>query len=158
LAVGSIVEERKMGAWGTGVFENDGAADFAWEIAEGGLPVIEKVFDRVLAASESYLEHGDEAIAAAEVVAKLSGRGPSPLDDLHEIEDDGEPDEELTLGKWIASVKAPPSEELVEKARRAVARVLTEPSELLDLWRDTKHFEEWKRVVEDLARRLAANR
>lgn len=71
-----------MGAWGTGGFENDGAADFAWEIAEGGLPVIEKAFDSVLAAGESYLEDGDEAIAAAEVVAKLSGRGPSPLDDL----------------------------------------------------------------------------
>ena len=146
-----------MGAWGTGVFENDGAADFAWEIAEGGLPVIEKVFDRVLAAGESYLEDGDEAIAAAEVVAKLSGRGPSPLDDLHEIEDDGEPDEELTLGKWIASAKAPPNEELVEKARRVVARVLTGPTELVDLWRDSKHFEEWKRVVDNLAKRLAAD-
>jgi Domain of unknown function (DUF4259) len=141
-----------MGAWGTGSFENDGAADFAWEIAEGGLPVIEKVFDRVLAAGESYLEDAEEAIAAAEVVAKLGGRGPSPLDNRQEIED---PDEELTLGKWIASAKAPPSEELVEKARRTVARVLTGPTELLNLWRDGEHFEEWKEVVEDLSKRLA---
>jgi hypothetical protein len=143
-----------MGAWGTGVFENDGAADFAWEIAEGGLPVIEKVFDRVLAAGQSYLEDAEEAIAAAEVVAKLGGRGPSPLDNRQEIED---PDEELTLGKWIASVKAPPSKELFEKARRAVARVLTGSTELLDLWRDGKNFEEWKLVVDDLAKRLAAD-
>ena len=89
-----------MGAWGTGSFENDGAADFAWAIAEGGLPVIEKAFDRVLAAGQSYLEDAEEAIAAAEVVAKLSGRGPSPLDDRQEMED---PDEELTLGKWLVS-------------------------------------------------------
>ena len=142
-----------MGAWGTGSFENDGAADFAWAIAEGGLPVIEKAFDRVLAAGQSYLEDAEEAIAAAEVVAKLSGRGPSPLDDRQEMED---PDEELTLGKWIASAKAPPSEELIEKARRAVARVLAGPTELLDLWRDGKDFEEWKRTVDDRAKRLAA--
>jgi Domain of unknown function (DUF4259) len=143
-----------MGTWGTGVFENDGAADFAWEIAEGGFPVIEKVFDRVLAARESYLEDAEEAIAAAEVVAKLCGRGPSPLDNRQEFED---PDEELTLGKWIASVKAPPRKDLVDKARRAVARVLAGPTELLDLWRDGKDFEEWTRVVEDLAKRLAAD-
>ncbi len=142
-----------MGTWGTGIFDNDGAADFAWEIAEGGLPVIEKVFDKVLAAGDSYLEDADEALAAAEVVAKLCGRGPSPLDDLQETED---PDEELTLGKWIASAKAPPSKELVDKARLAVARILTGPTELLDTWRDSKDLEEWKRGVEDLAKRLAA--
>jgi hypothetical protein len=142
-----------MGAWGTGSFENDGAADFAWEIAEGGVPVLEKALDRVLAAGQSYLEDAEEAIAAAEVVAKLGGRGPSPLDNRHEIED---PDEELTLGKWIASAKGPPSEELIEKARRAVARILAGPAELIDLWRDSEHFEEWKRTVEDLAKRLAA--
>ncbi|MBV9567542.1 MAG: DUF4259 domain-containing protein [Hyphomicrobiales bacterium] len=52
--------------------------------------------------------------------------------------------------------KAPPSEELVEKARRAVARLLTE-SEWFHLWRESKHFEEWKRGVEDLSRRLAGD-
>ena len=145
-----------MGAWGMGSFENDAAADFAWEIAEGGFPVIEKIFDKVLAEKESYFEDGEEAIAAAEVVAKLYGRGPSPLDNLHEIEEDDFPDEELTLGKWIASAKPPPTGELVEKARRAVARVLTE-SELCHSWRDSNHFEEWKRGVDDLSKRLAAN-
>ncbi|MBV9589868.1 MAG: DUF4259 domain-containing protein [Hyphomicrobiales bacterium] len=146
-----------MGAWGTGSFENDGALDLGWEIAEGGLPVIEKVFDRVLAAKDSYLEDAEEAVAAAEVVAKLCGRGPSPyLDDLHEIEDDGLSDEELTLGSWIATAKATPSEDLIEKARRAIARVLAGPTELADLWHDSKHFEEWKLVIDDLSKRLSA--
>ena len=122
-----------------------------------GFPSLRKLSTASWPLANRHLEDGDEAIAAAEVVAKLSGRGPSPLDDLHEIEDDGEPDEELTLGKWIASAKAPPNEELVEKARRAVARVLTGPTELVDLWRDSKHFEEWKRVVDNLAKRLAAD-
>ena len=68
-----------MGTWGAGSFENDATADFAWEIAESGLPVIEKIFDKILAEREPYFEGGEEAIVAAEVVAKLSERGPSPF-------------------------------------------------------------------------------
>jgi len=143
-----------MGTWGMGSFENDGAADFAWDIAEGGLPVIEKAFDNVLGAKDSHFEGGNEAIAAAEVVAKLSGRGSPSLDEIQEREEDAEV-EGFTLVKWIASVKAPASEELVEKARRAVARVLAD-SELVELWRESKNFDEWKRNVDDLAKRLAA--
>ncbi|MBV9431016.1 MAG: DUF4259 domain-containing protein [Hyphomicrobiales bacterium] len=143
-----------MGTWGMGSFENDGAADFAWDIAEGGLPVIEKAFDNVLGAKDSHFEGGNEAIAAAEVVAKLSGRGSPSLDEIQEREEDAEV-EEFTLVKWIASVKAPVSQELVEKARRAVARVLAD-SELAELWRESKNFDEWKRNVDDLAKRLAA--
>jgi len=78
------------------------------------------------------------------------------LDDLREIEDDGLSDDELTLGSWITTAKATPNEDLIEKARLAIARVLAGPTELVDRWIDSKHFEEWKLVVDDLSKRLSA--
>jgi hypothetical protein len=137
-----------MGAWGTGIFDNDTAADFGWAITEGGVPVIQKALDKALAATEGCIDGDDaltEALAAAEAVAKMKGRGGPQTAYTEELDN------------WIARSKIVPSKELVEKARRAVARVLTEPSELLDLWRDSEDFEEWKQVVDDLSKRLAAD-
>jgi hypothetical protein len=139
-----IEKERKMGAWGTGIFENDAAADFGYDITEGGVPVIEKALDKALAAKDGHFD-ADEALAAAEAVAKLKGRG-GPQTAYTE-----------QLDEWVASSKTQASDELVEKARRAVTRVLTEPSELFAAWRESDHFEEWKLAVEDLSRRLAAD-
>ena len=57
-----------MGAWGSGVFENDTACDFAASVAEGAdLAPLEQAFDRVLAQQGKYLEAPDaqEGLAAA---------------------------------------------------------------------------------------------
>jgi len=45
-------------------------------------------------------------------------------------------------------------DELVDKAKRAIARILLEPSELLELWTESNDFEGWKRAVEGVAQRL----
>jgi hypothetical protein len=131
-----------MGAWGIGTFENDTACDFAAEVAEAsGLVVLEQALDRVLA-STNYLEARDaeEGLAAADIVARLNG---SPGDrDAYTAEID------------VERSRTTPSEALIEKARRSVTRILTEPSELLQLWQVSGDFGAWKDSVKEVSRRL----
>lgn len=72
-----------MGAWGTGVFENDAAGAFAVAVAGGGgVAALEAALDRVLAAGDVYLEapQAEEAIAAAEIVARSNHPDTAPPD------------------------------------------------------------------------------
>ncbi len=60
-----------MEAWGSGIFENDTACDFAASVAESDdLTALEEALDRVLAAEGKYLEAPDaeEGLAAADIV------------------------------------------------------------------------------------------
>lgn len=134
-----------MGAWGTGVFENDTACDFAGAVATSrDLAALEATFDRVLGAGDDYLEAPDaeEALAAADIVTRLKGRARERTAYTTEIDE------------WVEQSKFDPSADLVEKARLAIARILKEPSELLELWRDSDEFESWRHSVEDLSRHL----
>lgn len=135
-----------MGAWGTGTFENDTACDFAADVADSrDLTKIVSALDRVLASGPSYLEAPDaeEALAAAEIVARLRGKfGPQTA----YTED---------IDNWVKNNKLAVSDDLVNKARQAVNRVLTPPSELLELWADSDESAQWKSAVEDALSRLS---
>ena len=134
-----------MGAWGTGTFENDGASDYGLAIIEGrDASGLERTLDRVLEMGTGYLEapDGSEALAAADIRARLMGRPGESTPYTQEID------------AWVGVTKITPSSQLIDKARRAVSRVLTEPSELMELWQDSDDFEAWKASVEVLARRL----
>ena len=134
-----------MGAWGNGTFENDTACDFAATVAEGnGLVVLEEALDRVLASETNYLEAPDaeEGLAAADIVARLNGSSGAQTSYTAAID------------AWVERSKSTPSQALIEKARRSITRILTQPSELLELWQDSADFEAWKRSVEEVSRRL----
>ena len=134
-----------MGAWGSGIFENDTACDFAADVAEStGPALLEKALDRVIAVGGDYLEAPDavEALAAADIVARLRGNPGVQTSYTARVD------------VWIARQLSVPSEEIVGKARRCVTRILTEPSEILELWLESKNFEAWKRTVEEVAERL----
>lgn len=136
-----------MGAWGFGALENDDACDYADDIAAGGdLSGVERTFDKTLGVQSEYLEapDGAETLAAAEIIARLLGR---PGADSPRLE---------PLDEWIEKKKLAPTPQLVDKAKRAVERVVSEPSELMELWFDSNDFEAWKSSVEDLSRRLRA--
>jgi hypothetical protein len=134
-----------MGAWGVGVFDNDDASDWVYELEQSSdLAVVEQAVSDVVGAS------GDEepdtvdsaaALAAAEVVALLRGR-PG----------DGVPDD---VTKWAATVRPQAPPELTGMAAAAVRRVLA-GSELKDLWDEagTEQSEEWEALLEDLLTRL----
>ena len=65
-----------MGAWGAGIFENDGASDFVWEVeAAPAILTLMRPIDAIVALVKSgdYLEMPlcEEAAAAAEMLAAL---------------------------------------------------------------------------------------
>jgi hypothetical protein len=135
-----------MGAWGPGVFENDIACDFAAGIAvSGDLAFLERTLDRVLAVHGGYLEapEANEALVAADIIARLKGSPGVRSSYTAAIEE------------WVEHQPMSPSEEVVEKARACIARILTEPSEILELWTESGELEAWKRAVEEVSERLA---
>ena len=134
-----------MGAWGTGLFENDDALDFAGDVIErGGLALVENVLEELLDMGDEYVEapEAEQALVAAEIVAALAGRPAAEY-----------PDE---LAEWLDGLDAVPDDALVDTARRAVQRVLTPPSELLELWEEAGEddYGEWRVGVEAIAARL----
>ena len=134
-----------MGAWGAGVFENDMACDFASAVADGGgVRALDEAIDRVLSSEGNYLEAPDaeEGLAAADIVARLRGN-PSQQTAYT-----------AAIDAWINNAQAQVPDELVDKAKRAIVRILLEPSELLELWTESEDFEGWKRAVEGVAQRL----
>ncbi len=132
-----------MGAWSSVSFGNDDAADWVYELEESGIGAIRETLESVVA-EEGYLEASDAccAVAAAEVVA--ASLGQPPPDEL--------PDE---VTEFLQSEPAI-GVDLVDLARKAVARVLSRDSELFELWRDTPEFDAWKAGIDSIAARLAA--
>jgi Domain of unknown function (DUF4259) len=133
-----------LGAWVVGVFENDDASDWVYELEQSSdLAVVEQALSDLADAGEDGPQaiESAAALAAAEVVATLRGR-PG----------DGIPED---VTKWVGTVRRPASPELVELARTAVRQVLT-ASELKDRWDegDTEQSEEWEAQLEDLLTRL----
>src|SRR5688500_2002913 len=75
--------ESDMGAWGHGSFENDGAADWVYELEKSGdLSVVIAALEGLAeAAADEYVDVDvcQAAVAAAEVVAALTGESASGL-------------------------------------------------------------------------------
>jgi|HubBroStandDraft_1064217.scaffolds.fasta_scaffold67705_2 hypothetical protein len=134
-----------MGAWGTGVFENDDAADFVGDIIEGnGLSPIETAIDRVLQVKQGYLEapEASQALAAVAILVRLKNK------------DSQVGQATQALDEWIGRTEISPPAGLLVKARNSVERVMTEPSELMELWSESDEFGNWKASVEGLTAQL----
>jgi hypothetical protein len=135
-----------MGAWDAGSFDNDTAGDWAFALGEqSDTTLVESTLDSVLAVGAEYLDSdvACEGLAAAEVVARLRGnwgvRSPysEPVD------------------QWVESHPGQPAPGLITKAVAAIDRVLSKPSELLDLWSESDQFDRWRGSVQDLRSRVA---
>ena len=133
-----------MGSWGTGPFDNDDAADWAWELKEA--PDFEIVRQALVTAVENdeYLElpEGNIAVAAAAVVAASVDGSPEGL-----------PEE---VRSWLeqGSKRATPGD--LRLAIQALDRVTGDESERAALWAESTSAEEWSRVVVRLRERLTA--
>jgi len=126
-----------MGTWSHEPFGNDTAGDWAYGLVESSdLSYIEAALDKVLGQS-GYLEAPDaeEAIAAVEVVAKLLGNGTQSDAYTEEVD------------TWVASMKQKPSSALLAKGQRALKRILSGESELLELWSEGDELERWKSSI-----------
>jgi len=124
-----------MGAWGSGPFDNDDAADFISGIAKTTNPgVVAAVMgDAMLAAtaSDGYIEAPEmsRAVAAASVVASLRSPTlpmPSALNE-----------------SWLTALGLVPSDRLVREAASVFVRAFdTNDNEWYDLWADAELVDE----------------
>jgi hypothetical protein len=136
-----------MGTWGPGTLDNDTALDWMYGLGEvPDMSLIEGTLNRALAVADEYLEAADaeEAIAAAEAVARLLGNFGVRNDQTRPMDD------------WVSWMPEKPSLELLTKAWRMVERVQRPPSELRDLWMASGEVDSWSRSLADLRLRLGA--
>lgn len=134
-----------MGTWSHEPFGNDTANDWAYDLEETkDLALIKCVFDGVLELGDEYLEADQacEAVAAAEVLAKILGRG-TQTDTYTEKVDE-----------WLQTISEQPSADLLNKAKQVLRRVLAEDSELKELWEESDDAEAWRDNIQTLIARL----
>ncbi len=135
-----------MGTWSVDAFGNDDACDWAYGLEEcKDLSLIERTVDKALS-NDSYLEapDGAEALAAIEVIARLQGHWGERTAYTE------------TADAWAEKIKLTPSASLVEKAHRVIDLVLSDQSELCELWQQSDEFDDWQNGVLDLKSRVHA--
>jgi len=127
-----------MGAWGAGLFENDGALDWVGDLMESkaGWALVRETLSRANDAEGA--SEGDAVLAAAECVAVARGK-PSP-----------KPNEDIL--RWCKDHPLKNSDPLAALAVKAVRWVRTS-SQLKELWEESGDSE-WDAVVADLEKRL----
>ncbi len=134
-----------MGAWGVSAFDNDDANDWAYEL-EGvnDLSLIESALGAVERADD-YLEASEacNALAACEVLARL--RGHFGYQNAYT--------ERVDL--WVKAHPVMPSAELIARAASVIDRILSDRSELRELWEVTD-ASEWTASVLALRDRMTA--
>jgi hypothetical protein len=136
-----------MGTWAVDAFGNDYAQDWAQDLHEtSNLDAVEDTLNTALdtAAGELEAPFAAEALVAVEVLARLQGKGGARTRDSTAVDE------------WVDArkPKAKPRADLADKAARALDRILSNESELRELWEDSEHYEEWRASVEDLRARL----
>ncbi len=135
-----------MGTWDMSSFGNDTACDWAYGLEEvHDLSYVESTLDTVLAAGPSGYVDADVgacAVAAAEVVARLKGNW-------------GEENSYTeTTDTWVRSHRLVPPAALVAKAVAALTRIVSAPSELLELWEEGEDSGSWTDAVAELKQRV----
>jgi hypothetical protein len=135
-----------MGAWGHLNFENDTALDLVYEIEEKGADRIKNAIEAINSREEDSFLDSDlcsEALAAIEYIAAAKDKAS---EDFPEDAED-----------WLT----PANKEsllairnLVPKSKDAIDRI-QHNSELKDLWEETEDFNEWTKVLENLATRIS---
>ncbi|MDV9192118.1 DUF4259 domain-containing protein [Streptomyces sp. SR27] len=127
-----------MGTWDIGPFDNDTAADFSYRVdeapAEKKAEVLGASFREVRASGDEDVD-ADVAVEAIASAALVAAQCPG-----------GDP---VTTAYGPKEPLPPLPAELRPEAAAALDRILTEPSELLELWEESDG-EEWKAGVRKL--------
>ncbi|MFH8474690.1 DUF4259 domain-containing protein [Streptomyces sp. NPDC018000] len=132
-----------MGTWDIGHFDNDTAADFSGDLDDAPqgkrAELIRDALTDVVR-TEDYLDSDEAAVAvAASALVAAQCPGGEPVTTAYGPD---KPLPELPV-------------ELRGLAVRALDRVVTEPSELLELWSEGGHGEPWKEGIGRLGAVLA---
>lgn len=131
-----------MGAWGIGAFDNDDAADWAYELEESADLTPARQALGATMDSDGYLElpEGACAVAAASIVAATFDG------DLK-----GLPEE---VAEWVDAHPGTSTRGDARLAVDALERVMSEESELRSLWDDSPEGPQWRELIEKLRQRL----
>lgn len=136
-----------MGAWGTGTFDNDDAADWLDELdASEDETVLQQAVLDVPETAHGYLEarEGARILCAAEIIAALRGR---PSGNLPEI-----------ANQWVEEHGALDVSLLVPIAVGKIDRILAEDSELKELRSENiAEYSKWRDNVLALKETLKSN-
>jgi hypothetical protein len=144
-----------MGTWAVDAFGNDFAQDWAEDLHEtSNMDAIENTLDTALADGEE-LEAplAAEALVAIEVLARLQGKGGERTEDSAAIDEWVDAQKTRAEAKGKGQLK--PRTDLAGRAQQALVRILSEQSELRQLWEESEHYAAWRASVDDLAARLA---
>ena len=134
-----------MGTWDVGSFDNDDAADWAYELEDcGDLSVIENAIAGVLDPDDDYVEApvAAEAIAAIDVLARLQGNWGERSAYTE------------TVDAWVERERLPVPAALAKQAVQALDRIVGEQSELRELWAESEEFDAWMASVAELRSRV----
>ena len=136
-----------MATWAVDAFGNDYAQDWAEDLGQiSNLEAVENTLDMALENAGETLDapFAAEALVAIEVLARLQGKGGARSEDSAAVD------------AWVDArkAKARVRSDLAEKAGRAIERILSEQSELRELWEESEHYQEWLASVDDLRTRL----
>lgn len=132
-----------MGVWGTGNFDNDTALDWVFELEEtDDLSLIEQIIE--VAYAQDYIDSdiASEALVAIEALARLKGN----FGVKNEYAED--------LDNWVEEHKLVVPDALIEKSKKVLERIISNQSELCELWEETDNFDDWLKEVNDLKMRL----
>lgn len=128
-----------MGAWGTGSFENDDAADWVAQLGTMAPDDLTRIFAQA-ADNPGYLEApaASVVVAAAEVIAALNSFPATEVP--------------AEIVQWVENRQAATAE-LKALTLRALDRV-RKNSELKDLWLEADGLNDWTAAIEDLQVRV----
>ncbi|ESK55721.1 DUF4259 domain-containing protein [Acinetobacter tjernbergiae] len=130
-----------MGTWSHEPFGNDTANDWADELEDvTDFSVIEATLQTALDEGQEYLDAdvAMEALAAIEVLAKSLGHGTQT--DVYTAKVD----------EWLETVSLKPSTDLLLKAQQVLVLVLSDQSELKDLWQEADDYDIWLASIQQL--------
>jgi hypothetical protein len=133
-----------MGAWGTGIFDDDTAMDFLNELTDSKEPL--KIMKRALedARAVGYLEYdaGQSALVTAAIIDAISN-GTQHAVGVEELD------------AFVVQHKNVDVSSLRSLASAAVRQVLSEGSELRELWAENADdYPTWRENLESLASRF----
>lgn len=134
-----------MGAWGTGTFDNDDAADWGDELDEA--IDLTPARDALAACTDTdgwlELPEGARGVAAAAVVAAAFDGDVRGLPDQ--------------VGEWVDGQPGTATAGDARLALDALVRVMSEDSELRREWEGSADGPAWAKGIEQLHHRLAAS-
>ena len=135
-----------MGTWGMGTFENDDAADWAYELPASDEGTVLQAALEGDAGGGDYLEAPDgvHILCACEIIAAFLGQ-PSP-------------DLPAGAGDWVQEHESLDVSSLVPIAIKKIERVLDDGSELRELWQENEvDFSAWRENVLALKAKLSTS-